>query len=71
MLLSIGLVQLIFFLKKTSLFKIAGYTGLNCQYLSTCTVNITCLNGGACNAAYDAPSRSYYFTCICAPGYVL
>ncbi|CAF2104402.1 unnamed protein product [Rotaria magnacalcarata] len=46
-----------------------GFTGLNCQYLSTCTMNVTCLNGGLCNPAYDTLSRSYYYVCSCATGY--
>jgi hypothetical protein len=71
MLLSTWLVKFFFFRKKNSLLKIPGYTGLNCQYLSTCTINVTCLNGGVCNAAYDLVSRSSYFICNCAAGYVI
>ncbi|CAF3387595.1 unnamed protein product [Rotaria sp. Silwood1] len=46
-----------------------GFTGLNCQYLSTCSINVTCLNGGLCNPSYDPLSRSYYYVCSCAIGY--
>ncbi|CAF3582391.1 unnamed protein product [Rotaria sordida] len=46
-----------------------GFTGLNCQYLSTCIFNVTCLNGGLCNPAYDPLSRSYYYICSCPTGY--
>ena len=46
-----------------------GFTGLNCEYLSTCTANVTCQNNGTCTAAYDSLSRSYYFQCTCPNGY--
>ena len=45
-----------------------GYTGSNCQYLSTCTSGITCLNGGSCSSTYDRLSRTYYFVCNCPNG---
>jgi hypothetical protein len=45
-----------------------GYTGSNCQYLSTCTSGITCLNGGLCSSTYDTLSRTYYFVCNCPNG---
>ncbi|CAF0904049.1 unnamed protein product, partial [Adineta ricciae] len=46
-----------------------GFTGTNCQYLSTCKPDITCLNGGSCQSSYDPASRSYYFVCNCPAGY--
>ncbi|CAF1204774.1 unnamed protein product [Adineta ricciae] len=46
-----------------------GFTGFNCQYLSTCTPNINCFNGGVCTAAYDPVLRTSYYVCTCATGY--
>ena len=50
---------------------ITGFTGMACQYLSTCTINVSCFNGGVCNAAYDPFLRTSYYVCSCAAGYVL
>ncbi|CAF4314962.1 unnamed protein product, partial [Adineta steineri] len=46
-----------------------GFTGKNCQYLSTCIPDRTCLNGGSCHSTYDTISRSNYFICNCPTGY--
>jgi hypothetical protein len=71
MLLSNRSVKCLFFEKNNFLLKIEGFTGLNCQYLSTCITNVTCLNGGLCTPGYDVLSRSPYFVCTCTTGYVI